>query len=128
MSENSKKVQSLEHGKCLGTGKTTKSLEDGKCPREFVVFPVFRHFPFSKDFVVSSFSRHFPYSRYFVVFHISRHFPSSIQRIMPANFKTEDSRTGVNFSLRLFILLKSPIQPKRLQFVDETDVVAKAAR
>ena len=35
--------------------------------RDFAVFPVSRHFPYSKDFAVFPVSRHFPYSRDFCV-------------------------------------------------------------
>ena len=30
--------------------------EYGKCPKDFAIFPVSRHFPYSKDFAVSLFS------------------------------------------------------------------------
>ena len=63
--ETGKITKSLEYGRCIEKGNIRKSLEE--CSRDFVVFPVSKHFLYFKNFVVSPVCRHFSYSKNVVV-------------------------------------------------------------
>ena len=51
------KAKPLEYGKCLETGKLQNLLNTKSV--NFVVFPVYRHFPYVTDLVISPAFRHF---------------------------------------------------------------------